>query len=75
MRYFKAATVPAGQEIKLTVSGSPTKTSGGQGAGPASGVSGSVQAAKAVAGVGGLLIILFGSAMMFRKNGSASPVK
>jgi hypothetical protein len=65
-RFYKAAGVPAGQQLKLTVSGitapSAKKVSSVGG--------GSTQAAQLVAGAGALVIVLFGVAFLFMKGGA-----
>lgn len=63
-RFYKAADVPAGQELKLNISGiaapAPVKTSSLGG--------GSTKAAQLVAGAGALVIVLFGIAFLFIKG-------
>lgn len=76
VRYFKAGGVAKDAQVKVTVTGKPTKVAGAAAApGGAAGTTAVspfagadvAQLAKAVAGVGGLLIVLFGGALLFRK--------
>jgi hypothetical protein len=68
-RFFKATAVPADQPVTLKISGTPTRSTA-EPAGPARGaaaVSDLTQIAKVTAGLGGLLILLLGGAMLVRK--------
>lgn len=76
IRYFKAGGVQANSEIKVTVAGKPTKATGAAAAPTGSAGTAAVspfasadigQMAKAIAGVGALLIVLFGGALLVRK--------
>jgi hypothetical protein len=76
IRYFKAGGVQANSEIKVTVAGKPVKATGAAVAPTGSAGTAAVspfasadigQMAKAIAGVGALLIVLFGGALLVRK--------
>jgi hypothetical protein len=69
VRYFKGSALPAGSNVKLTISGTPTRLTSSQprATGAAAGLD-SAQLAKAVAGAGGLLILLVGGATLLKKN-------
>lgn len=80
VRYFKAGGVAANAKVTVSVSGKPNKAVG---AASTAGTGGAVaaspfasadpaQLAKAVAGVGALLIVLFGGAVMLRKPAKAA---
>jgi hypothetical protein len=62
-RFYKAASVPAGNELKLSISGiaAPAKK-------VARAAGSSTQAAQVVAGAGALVIVLFGVAFLFLKG-------
>lgn len=65
-RFFQAAAVPAGREIDVEISGIPAENASSGGAASAI-ASGSIQAARIIAGAGALVIVLFGAALLLMK--------
>lgn len=77
VRFYKGTNLPPGSEVKLTVSGTPTKaaasnTGGSTATSPLAAVD-AAQLTKVIAGVGALLIGLFGAAFMFKKPTIRTP--
>jgi hypothetical protein len=70
-RIYKAMNVAANQPVQLSLSGLKPPAAATTGPAPSASSAGSTQAAQVIAGVGGLLIVLIGGALLFTRSGKA----
>lgn len=70
MQFFRAADLPAGKEVKVTVTNVPASRAGAGGPGPRGGsrTDDTARIAQYVAGTGGVLIVLLGGAFILVKS-------